>query len=457
MKDKLKKVFKSEGFDYGDVRYEQNRETEVSYEKQELKEIKNSYREGGHLRLYNQGCKAVGSFSQIDEVPLVQQNLAEASKKGAEFKQEKARLKEAPVVNKQILTQPKDDPRDYSLQDKKDLVQKYNEMALQQENVINTRFSYHDFYSRRTFINSEGTEIEYDLLGCMLRGVIFARKGDVVQTKRISFGGYPEFSRLIDREDEIRESLEVLQQMIEADPITAGSFPVVINPKLAAVFIHEAFGHLSEADLIENNPSFREKLQLGAELGRESLTVIDDPTLAGRPGHYHYDDEGQAGKRTVLIDKGILSGRLHSRETAASFSEPLTGNMRAVDCHYTPIIRMSNIFIDAGENTRQELINSIDDGYYLINGKGGQTTGDQFTFGAEYGYKIENGKKQKMVRDINISGELFSTLKRISMVGDDLSFNEVGGCGKGDPMQLNIFSGMGAPHIKVDQVNVGGK
>ena len=429
----------------------------MSFEAEELKEIKSSYREGGHLRLYSGGTKAVGSFSEIKKAPEVRKELLKAGKKAAELQKEKNNLKKAPVIKDQELIKAEDDPRNYSLEEKKELVQNYNELALKQEHVINTRLSYRDFYSHRTFINSEGTEIEYELLTGMITGVVFARKGDVVQSKRISFGAYPEFSSLTGREEKLREEINKLQQMLDAKPIQAGSFPVIINPNLAAVFIHEAFGHLSEADGIENNPSFRKKLQMGKRLGKDILTVIDDPTLNGKPGYYKYDDEGQKGRRTVLIDKGVVSGRLHSRETAASFSEPLSGNMRAVDCYYTPLIRMSNIYIDAGDSSPEELFNSIDNGYYLVNGKGGQTTGDQFTFGAEYGYKIENGKKKEMVRDINISGELFSTLKRISMIGNDISFNEIGGCGKGSPQQLNIFSGMGAPQIKIDQVNVGGK
>ena len=457
MKDKFKGLFDMNNLDYGDVRYEENNETEISIEGDEIKNIKNSYREGGHIRVYNKGSKAVGSFSELDEAFTSRDNLMEISRRGSDFQREKIKLKDAEVIKDKILTEAEDDPRDYNLQEKKDLLEKYNELARKQKHVVNTRFQYREFYSRRYFMNSEGSEIEYDLLGSYITGQIFAKKDGVVQTKRVSFGAYPEFSNLVDREEDLLGEIDILQQLLDADPIEAGTYPIIINPKLAAVFIHEAFGHLSEADIIKNNPAFREKLQYGTKMGNKILTVVDDPGLEGTPGYYKYDDEGQRGERTELIKDGILNGRLHSRETAASFSEELSGNMRAVDCQFTPIIRMSNIFIENGESTKQELFDSIDHGYYLLNGKGGQTSGDQFTFGAEYGYRIENGEKKEMVRDINISGELFSTLQNISMVANDLSFNELGGCGKGNPMQLNMFSGTGAPHIKLDKANVGGK
>ncbi len=457
MEKKLKSLFDVKNLDYGDVRYEKNETTTISLENQELKDIKSSYREGGHLRLFQQGRKVVNSFTSLDEARRIRESLLQLAEKSSRLDEEKKRLKEAPVYQDEVKIEADSDPRDHSLSAKKELVEKYNRLALNENKVIKTEFKYNDFYSRRTFLNTEGSAIKYELLGGYISGRIYARQGDIVQTKRVKFGAYPEFSNLIDREEEVKENIDILQQMLAADPISAGSYPVVVNPELGSVFIHEAFGHLSEADGIENNPEFREKLQMGRKLGGKHLTVIDDPNLEHKPGSYKYDDEGQKGRKTELIKAGKLNGRLHSRATAASFSEPLSGNMRAVDCHYTPLIRMSNIFIAAGEHKVEELFDSVEEGYYLLNSRGGQTTGDQFTFGAEYGYKINRGEKEKMVRDINLSGELFATLKNISMIADDLTFSEVGGCGKGSPMQLNMFSGKGSPHVKIDDVTIGGK
>ena len=456
MKSVLKDFFSDDNLDYGDLRFEKNNQTEIRYENQDLKEVKSSYREGGHLRVYNQGVKAVNSFSQLKDARKAKKELANSISGTEELISEAAKLKEAEVIKEKYFIESDSNPKDYSLEEKKELVENYNRLALEQEHVIKTNFTYRDFYSRRIFINSEGSEIEYDLLGSLISGAVYAKKNDVVQVKRVSFGGFPEFDNLFNREEDLLKEIDILQQMLDAEPIKACNYPVIINQALASVFIHEAFGHLSEADIVKNNPAFRDKLQAGTELGSDILTVVDDPGIKNTPGNYKYDDEGQPAQKTTLIDQGTLSGRLHSRETAADFNEPLSGNMRAVDCKYTPIIRMSNIYIAEGKSDVEEMISSIDNGYYICNGRGGQTTGDQFTFGAEYGYKIENGQKKGMVRDINLSGELFATLQRISMIGNDLNFREVGGCGKGNPMQLNIFSGMGAPHIKVDQVNIGG-
>ncbi len=453
---KMKGLLEVEGLNYGDVRYEKNDFVTISYENQELKKLSSNQREGGHVRIYQQGCKGVSSFTDFNEAKKDIIELSSANQKASKFKEHKIKLKDTEVYKDKVLVEPDHDPRKVSLREKKELLESYNNLALKQDKVIKTEFSYQEIYSRKKFVNLAGTELEYDLLGCYIGGRVYAKKDDVIQSKRIAFGAYPEFSNLLDREEDLLKEIEILQQLVEARPISAGSYPVILNPDLSSVFIHEAFGHLSEADGIENNPEFREKLELGSKIGPDILTVIDDPGLKGKPGYYQYDDEGQRARKTELIKDGYLNGRLHSRETAAKFGEELSGNMKAVDCHFTPIIRMSNIFIAPGEAKPEKLFATVDDGYYLVNSRGGQTTGDQFTFGAEYGYKIEKGEKKEMVRDINISGELFATLKRIDLIADDLEFSEIGGCGKGSPMQLNRFSGKGAPHVKISQVNIGG-
>jgi TldD protein len=150
---------------------------------------------------------------------------------------------------------------------------------------------------------------------------------------------------------------------------------------------------------------------------------------------------------------GVLAGRLHSRRTATAFGEELTGHCVAEDYRFAPIIRMGNIFIEPGGNTFSELLEMLGNGLYILDAKGGQTSGENFTFGAQYGFIVQNGKIGQMIRDINISGNLYHTLMNISAVGNDLILSKTGGCGKG---QLNIRSCHGAPHILIKDVVVGG-
>ena len=458
MKSTYANIVSSLPADYADLRFEENRKIRIGYEGKELSQVATTLTSGGHVRAYANGGKAISSFSDPRRAgPIAEATCSSALLVGAS-REKKLKVAPAPVITEDFLITSVRDPRTVSLKEKLDLTAHYNDIILQNPNVITTQTMYDEFTSRRIFVNSEGTIIEYDLINVGIFGMIVTKKGDVVQRVRFAFGGNTNFSPLLDREEDVRRQIAKACELLNAEPARAGVYPVVLDPSESGVFIHEAFGHLSEADGLQNNPSFRAKLQLGTTLGKSILNVTDDATLPDLPGSFEIDDEGVRGMRTPLITDGVLSGRMHSRETAAEFGEPLSGNMRAVDVQCTPIVRMSNILIEAGDSTFDDMVSSIDDGYYLVGAKGGQTSGDQFTFGAQWGYRIKDGKLGNMVRDINMSGELFSTLQATSMIGNDVKFGERGGCGKGGggPMQMNRKSGKGSPHIKIDAVTIGG-
>jgi TldD protein len=262
------------------------------------------------------------------------------------------------------------------------------------------------------------------------------------------------FGTLRDRHDLVEERTKIAVDLLKAEPVKAGTYRVILDQHLAGVFTHEAFGHFSEADLIEDSPTMREKMQIGARLGTDVVNILDDPTIPHQLGHYKYDDEGVLARPTQLMKEGVLVGRLHSRRTAAAFDEPVNGHCVAEDYRFAPIIRMGTIFIESDSKSFDDLMAELGDGLYLINPMGGQTTGENFTFGAQYGYAVKDGRKQQMLRDINITGNLYHTLESIVAIGNDLKLGEVGGCGKG---QLNLRSCYGAPHILVEDLVIGGE
>jgi TldD protein len=154
-----------------------------------------------------------------------------------------------------------------------------------------------------------------------------------------------------------------------------------------------------------------------------------------------------------LMNNGVLAGRLHSRRTAAEFDEPPTGHCVAEDFQYAPIVRMGTIYIAPGPFSFDDLVAQLGDGLYLLDAKGGQTSGESFTFGAQYGYEIRAGKVGAMIRDINISGNLYHTLQNITAIGNDVVLSKAGGCGK---QQMNLRSCHGGPHILVNHLVTGG-
>lgn len=454
MKEKLAGIVGSLSADYADLRYEVNRRTRISYRGKRLVEVATNETFGGHVRAFARGGKAVASFSDPSRAGAMAESVTASASLAGDRRDKPLRLSDAPVIVEAFPISSPRDVRSISFREKLDLLTHYNEMILAEPTVATTEADYDEFVSHRVFVNSEGSIVEYDIVVANVLGHVVTKKGSLLQRVRFAYGGNEDFGRIRDRDGDLRRSIAIARELLDAEPARAGLFPVILDPSESGVFIHEAFGHLSEADGLQNNPAFREKLQIGASLGRPILHVFDDPTIPNLPGTYVIDDEGVRGVRTPLISEGVLSGRLHSRETSAEFEEPLSGNMRAVDAIYTPVVRMSNICIEAGSSTFDEMVASIDNGYYLVGAKGGQTSGDQFTFGAQWGYRIEGGRLGTMVRDINMSGELFSTLKAISMIGDSVEGSERGGCGKAG--QTNRLSGKATPPVKIDRVTIGG-
>jgi TldD protein len=237
--------------------------------------------------------------------------------------------------------------------------------------------------------------------------------------------------------------------------VVGGQYPVVLNHVLAGVFIHEAFGHLSESDFVYENPRAQEMMVLGRRFGQDILTVFDDGSLPGLRGTHKYDDEGTPTGRTDLIKNGILVGRLHSRETAAKMREQATGNARAAGYRYPPIVRMTNTAIEGGETSFEEMIGDIKLGIYACDAYGGETMLENFSFSSAYAYMIRDGEIAELVKDVILAGNLFTTLMNIDAVGDDFEWLQRGGwCDKG---QGGLPVTFGAPHIRVQSVVIGGK
>jgi len=186
---------------------------------------------------------------------------------------------------------------------------------------------------------------------------------------------------------------------------------------------------------------------MGRRFGEDHLNVVDGAAVPDLRGSYAYDDEGVPGQRTDLIREGVLVGRLHSRETAAKLGERPTGNARAITYRFPPIVRMTNTFILPGTASVEELFDGVKEGVYAKNWYGGMTSMEMFTFSAGEAYMVRNGKVEELVRPVMLSGNLFTTLQNLDRIGNDLTMNQGGGCGKGGQSPLAVSNG--SPHIRI--------
>ena len=449
LKENLIAALGTEG--YQDIRYEEANNVSIKAKNRNVGEVNVIKKSGGHARALCGGGFGTFSFNKIEDSAFALEQCIKASTLIPGIK----KLAPAEIIKDKILANPKVDPRSISIEEKKELLLKYCNLFMDYEGIANVEGDYYEQYCQKTFVNNEGTIIEQETLYCGIKFAITSKGNGITQQTRLAVGGCQSYDEMLDKEQEVLSKAKQTVELLSAKPVIGGIYDVILDGEVGGLFIHEAFGHLSEADNLLGSPALRETMALGTRFGRGFLNVIDNPSLEGIPGSYIYDDEGVRGLHTNLIKDGILAGRLHSRETAALVGEQLTGHARAKDYNFPPIVRMGNIYIDKGPNTMEEMIGSIENGLYLFGSAGGQTSGEMFTFAVQGAYAIKDGKMTEMVRDIALSGDLFETLENIEMIGSCVDFSRTGGCGKAG--QIMVKSGKGSAPIKIKAMAIGGK
>ena len=235
----------------------------------------------------------------------------------------------------------------------------------------------------------------------------------------------------------------------------AGEQTVVLGPGWPGVLLHEAVGHGLEADFNRKGVSAFSG-RIGQKVASELCTVVDDGTIGGRRGSLNVDDEGNATRRNVLIENGILRGYLHDRLSGNILGTDSTGSGRRESYQSVPMPRMTNTFMLAGESDPQDVIRSVSRGLYCANFAGGQVdiTSGNFVFSASESYLIEDGRLTRPVRNATLIGNGPEALGRIAMVGHDLELDEgIGVCGKEGQ---SVPVGVGMPTVRLDGMTVGG-
>lgn len=453
MIDRLKSMISGVEADFVDIRYEIKTEILINFNGREIRNVGSNRTDGYVIRVGKNGGFSSATVTREADIPRAVELAVEGAETIVATGGKKTVMAEVPVVKETIRLVLDGDPGEIGIDDKIELTRKYNDLMLEQPSIETTNITYREIGREKHYANSEGTEVSEEIITTNIMGEVIAKRDNLVQNIRLAIGGADGYNRLLDREEDFIKRAQIAGDLLDAEPVKGGTYNVILSPMLAGVFTHEAFGHFSEADIIEDNPSLREKMSLGNKLGSDVISIVADSTIPNQIGYYVYDDEGVAVKPVTLMDKGVLTGRLHSRRTASAFGEPVSGHAVAEDMRYEPIVRMGTIYIKPGEKNLDELLAELGNGLYLIDGKGGQTSGENFTFGAQYGFEVKDGIIGPMIRDINIMGNLFTTLQNIEAVGNDLELSERGGCGKG---QLNIKSALGGPHVLIRNMVVGG-
>lgn len=436
---------------YADVRVEDRFRTVISYRAGLLQEYLVRQETRAFLRVYNGKMWYYASVTDTEHLQKTLDGLYDAATPNADILSD-------PVVRRFEVNRADEDRfADCSVRDipkeKKDTLLRSLLPILTEDSCATMPYGiYLDRNSRFRFRSSLGADITYTYQTC---GVVLGCsmvEGEKKHSAHWSKGAI-RFDELEGAENELREVMqENAAFMRNSVPVEAGVYPVVLSPEAAGVFAHESFGHKSESDFMLSDESMKEEWQLGKTVGSPILSIAECGELPGN-GYVPFDDEGTRARKNYLIKNGILAGRLHSAQTAAALDEDLTGNARAINCTFEPIVRMTNTYIEGGDLTFDELIAPIKKGYFIktISHGSGMST---FTLAPTLAYEIIDGKLGRPVQISVITGNVFRTLGLIDGLTREvrlLSF-VAGGCGKMEQAGLPV--GFGGPYVRVSEMNV---
>ncbi len=232
-------------------------------------------------------------------------------------------------------------------------------------------------------------------------------------------------------------------KLLHAGAPPTGEMSVLLDPGTTGTFAHESFGHGTEADQFVRNRSYLLPI-LGTMVGPETLTIADEGPYPGAWGMVQCDDEGNPGRRTVLVERGRFLGGLHDRETAAALHASVTGNARRADFLSRLFVRMTNTYVEPGDWSLEELVREVKQGVLMEHSTSGieDPQGGQMQLKVKKGRKIENGRLTDTVTSMALSGKVLDFLKGIRGLSRRSDFEMTPGyCGKGHTDLLPVASG----------------
>ena len=438
-------------YDLADVRVERVRFTRIEV-KEGVVRVSSGLDYGAAVRVFVDGSMGFAYTTLLDKDSIVnalRNAYSMAKAVHGEFPKpyllESSRIVEKHPVKRSIV----DTSIDVKLSDINDLDKMVSKETIVKSRTINylERLEEKYYGSSEERYLAEERELVYTSL------LVYGEEAGIRASSFITEGtinGYTIWDKR-SQESFYRDAVRKLRNQLKGKTPRAGIYPVVLGPKAVGVFVHEAFGHLAEADLVVGGSALQGKR--GSKVASEIVTIVDAPDVSDGFGTFRFDDEGVEASRAVIVENGIHVGVMNSRVYASLMGDKPTGNGRAESFRHPPIVRMRNTILLPRDYDFEELLEGIEFGYYIVSTSGGQTNLDgSFQVGIEEAYEIVNGKIESPVRNLGITGNTLETLMNIDAVGKDFEIG-YGRCGK----EQLAFVSEGGPHVRVKRLSVGGR
>lgn len=438
--------------EYWDIRIESTTKTEIKYEEYELVACQKKPSLGAFIRVYEQGMWFYASTTELGNLSKQVVDLAREARLTNLTNEGELRPYNQVSSQDRLLKCEENRLDKVLMSDKKNVCESYFEILRKYENLKSVVVKYSDEYKVKHFLSSTGVEYSFDFNHCGL-AIIYSvmDQGERFDDKINIYGA--KLADLKNLHKRIEDNIQESHLFASAPAIKAGDYPVVMDSEVVGVFAHESFGHKSEADFMLGDEEAKLTWKIGKRVGNECLSIVDYGAEIGTSGYCPIDDEGFKTQKTYLIKNGLLTGRLHSQLTARVLDEAPTGNGRAMNFEFEPIVRMTNTYVEPGDLSFEELISKVKLGLYAkdINHGSGLST---FTIAPRKCYMIREGKIAEPVRVSVMSGSVFEALNSIEGCSKGLQmFNSAfGGCGKMEQWPLPV--GFGGSKVLVSKLVV---
>jgi len=445
------------GAQYCDARAEKENTKSLLIENSEIEYVRDKSVEGIGIRILKDGAWGFYAITNPQSFEEIKEGINQAIKITSHYSQKKNdSTKLYPVnINKiqkdyPVLKKPQlEDLIKVGLECDKTILEK----PRVKKSIINPWYK----VSSKYFVNSEGSEILQSFTDVVIEMTATSHESGLTQSVNITEGGRGGMEQITKNNKSLNSAQDISEkasQLLDAKPIKEEKATVIMNPDFVSLLTHEILGHPSEADRVLGKEMAWAggawwKDKLGKRIGSEHLNVFDDPTIKESLGWYYFDDEGVQTKKTTLIENGILKNHMQNRETANIFDAEPTGNMRATDYRFMPLIRMACTCIGAGNWKVDEMIKEVKSGYLISNMKVPSIDMKRYNWSisCQFAQKIENGEISDLLRDIIVVGTAPEFFDSIDACGNDFTIRPIINCGKGDPMQSMIM-GNGGPTIR---------
>lgn len=453
--DILEQLIEESSTEYTEARFHQREKNQMIIRKSEIEDITSEIYSGVGIRVLHEGAWGFSSVNSTDKKSL-QKALKTAIKIArviSQKKKEKAVLQEASPVQGTFSADIRDPLQDHTIEEKMDLCIKTDKAVLSHEKIKSSFIYYQELLDTKQIVTSHGSNVViHDSKPQFYVGAVAGGGGDlVVFVDAIGTTAGWEIFKARSPEVMVEKATSTALLLLQAPYPRGGRATVILDPGLVGLLAHEAVGHTVEADFVLSGAITKDKL--GEYVASEYVTMVDggdEPAGGWSP----VDDEGVKSKRVTLIERGVLKGFLHNRETAYIMDTEPTGNARAWEYDLEPLIRMRNTYIEPGDWKKEEILEETKKGYFLEGAGSGQADANaEFMFEVKEAYTIEDGERGELLRSVTMTGNAFTVLKTVDAVGDDFHFDMgFGGCGKNQPIKVDG----GGPHLRCE-VLVGGR